>query len=323
MSEPPLTPLLPPTASTPPSHLPLLPSSATTTTSSNREYRKGNWTIQETLILITAKKLDEDRRSKPNNLPLSSSSPKPAELRWKWVENYCWAHGCFRSQNQCNDKWDNLLRDYKKIRDYELRSSNASSSGSFTPSYWNMDRHQRKDHNLPSNLSLEVYEALHEVVQRKYHNITPQMLISTQQQQQHDRQEQHQRQEQQLHVVSSAITPVTVRPTAALPATEVDAPVSGESSGTKETSEKLDTKRRRGDKKVGSSIMKSAKILARTIRNCEEKKDKRHREVMEIEQRRLQIQEAQIEANRQSVSNLVNAVNDLSTAIQSFISRQS
>ncbi|MBA0580891.1 hypothetical protein Gorai_023091, partial [Gossypium raimondii] len=137
--------------------------SATTMTSApNREYRKGNWTIQETLTLITAKRLDDERRAKPS----TSSPSKPGELRWKWIENYCWDHGCFRSQNQCNDKWDNLLRDYKKVRQYQSSHSQSQSSHPFL-SYWSMERHQRKLHNLPTNMSPEVFEALNDVLQRK------------------------------------------------------------------------------------------------------------------------------------------------------------
>ncbi|KAK8935075.1 hypothetical protein KSP39_PZI012915 [Platanthera zijinensis] len=132
------------------SHQP--PSSALIT----RDYRKGNWTLQETLILITAKHLDDDRRaraSSPSAAAASSSGHRPAELRWKWVENYCWKNGCFRSQNQCNDKWDNLLRDYKKVRDYQA--------------YWSLEKYDRKERNLPSNLASEVFDALTEVLSRR------------------------------------------------------------------------------------------------------------------------------------------------------------
>ncbi|MFS8034925.1 putative transcription factor MYB-HB-like family [Helianthus anomalus] len=121
-----------------------------------RDYRKGNWTPEETLILITAKRLDDERR-----ITTTSSSRTGGELRWKWVENYCWSNGCLRSQNQCNDKWDNLLRDYKKVRDYQNRSTGQ-------PSYWAMDKTQRKHLNLPSNMLPNIYEALNDVVQKKH-----------------------------------------------------------------------------------------------------------------------------------------------------------
>jgi hypothetical protein len=124
----------------------------------DREYRKGNWTLHETVTLIAAKKLDDQRRLKGSEKEKS----RPAELRWKWVENYCWKNGCQRSQNQCNDKWDNLLRDYKKVRDYESRYPPEPIS------YWQMEKHERKEKGLPSNLLQQVYQALHDVIDRRF-----------------------------------------------------------------------------------------------------------------------------------------------------------
>nr|GEV18353.1 trihelix transcription factor ASR3-like [Tanacetum cinerariifolium] len=140
--------------------------SGATTSTTIRDYRKGNWTLEETLILITAKKLDDERRI--GSTTANNRGVTGGELRWKWVENYCWSNGCLRSQNQCNDKWDNLLRDYKKVREYELRAHNSNNN---LPSYWSMDKTQRKDRILPSNMLLNIYEALNEVVQKKHpHN---------------------------------------------------------------------------------------------------------------------------------------------------------
>lgn len=72
--------------------------------------------------------------------------------------------------------------------------------------------------------------------------------------------------------------------------------------------------------KIGSSIKRSASLLAKTLQKCEEKKKKRHHEIMEIERKKLEIEEAQNEVNRQGMVNLVEAVANLSTAIQSLIS---
>lgn len=131
-----------------------------------REYRKGNWTLQETMILISAKKLDDERRLKGGDKEKS----KTAEFRWKWVENYCWKNDCQRSQNQCNDKWDNLLRDYKKVREHETKMIPGQKS------YWQLEKHERKERSLPSNLSTQVYEALHDIIDKR-HN-TPKMTHS-------------------------------------------------------------------------------------------------------------------------------------------------
>lgn len=145
-----------------------------------RDYRKGNWTVTETMVLIEAKKMDDERRMRIRTTGASPGAGepssgaggvianKPSEPRWKWVEDYCWRRGCFRSQNQCNDKWDNLMRDYKKVRDYERRRKAATDGTKAEDlSYWKMDKAERKDRNLPTNLIPQVYEALVDVVERK------------------------------------------------------------------------------------------------------------------------------------------------------------
>lgn len=154
-----------------------------------REYRKGNWTVQETMVLIEAKKMDDERRTRRQGEIISGGggggerSGKPAELRWKWVEDYCWRNGCMRSQNQCNDKWDNLMRDFKKVREYERKVMSSSEKAEQhhhhhhrdeevvveeeEKSYWNLEKNERKIKNLPSNMLPQIYQALLEVVERK------------------------------------------------------------------------------------------------------------------------------------------------------------
>lgn len=62
--------------------------------------------------------------------------------------------------------------------------------------------------------------------------------------------------------------------------------------------------------------------MARALKRCEEKKEKRHRELMELEEQRIRLDEAQNEAQREGVASLVAAVNNLSGAIQSLASDQ-
>lgn len=49
-------------------------------------------------------------------------------------------------------------------------------------------------------------------------------------------------------------------------------------------------------------------------------KQRRHEQIMEIEQRSLQIEEARVQENRQGMANFVNAISNLSNAIHSIIS---
>ncbi|CAK9326786.1 unnamed protein product [Citrullus colocynthis] len=272
-----------------------------------REYRKGNWTLQETMILITAKKLDDERRNKANLGPTSTdpAARKGGELRWKWVENYCWSHGCQRSQNQCNDKWDNLLRDYKKVREYESRACDQQPPQ--IPSYWKMEKHERKDKNLPSNMAFEVYQALNDVVQRKFSqrpsNSTTTGLL--------------------LLPPPSALPPPPPPP----PSTATNSPPLSESSSSgtessdREKKEKMETKRRKMGDSIGRSLERSVSALAQTLHNYEEQREIRHQQLMDLQKRRLQIEETHNHIHRQGIADLVTAVANLSAGINNRTSR--
>ncbi|KAE9612188.1 hypothetical protein Lal_00022243 [Lupinus albus] len=327
MTGPSTTPLPPPpTLPTQPHQPPLIEGGATEPSSSSvpliREYRKGNWTIQETLILITAKKLDDERRLKTTTTSTPAcGSRNTGELRWKWVENYCWSHGCLRSQNQCNDKWDNLLRDYKKVRDYETKSSLDSSSNS---SYWTLNKQQRKELNLPSNMVFEMYQAISEVLQRKQtQRITttqPQPLVTKASS------------PPPLQIIPLPPSPPPLPPLSLhQPPLPPQAPVSSTTPAVSERSQSSQSiedsddeddsseSKRRKIRNLGSSIMKSATVLAQALKTCEEKKEKRHIELMKLEQRRIQVEEARNEVHRQGIATLIAAVTNLSGAIQSLI----
>ncbi|MQM10942.1 hypothetical protein Taro_043841 [Colocasia esculenta] len=334
-----------------------------------REYRKGNWTLHETLVLITAKRLDDERRARgtpdakhqmhqapPGQSPQNCRS---AEQRWKWVENYCWNHQCFRSQNQCNDKWDNLLRDYKKVRDYESRRCSSSSSeggsggkvddkkhNSLAPSYWTMEKHERKERNLPSNLVQDVFQALTDVLNRRnahkavVSNTTPLVprppppppppllpasatapappstLPSLQVQQQVAT---------PTHAPAPLPPPLPPPPPPLLQQGQEQhrQPSVSEMSSSSETDENdredSDAKRRK-TRSLGSSVVRSASVLARALLACEERRDKRHRDLLELEERRLRVEEDRTEMNRQGLAGLIDAVNNLAGAVHALVS---
>ncbi|XP_074566164.1 uncharacterized protein LOC141822731 [Curcuma longa] len=299
-----------------------------------RGYRKGNWTLHETLILITAKRLDDERRAggssssahcSPSPSPSASASapataavPRSAEQRWKWVENYCWRNGCLRSQNQCNDKWDNLLRDYKKVRGYEARV--AAAHAEELPSYWAMERHERKERNLPTNLAAEVFEALTDVLGRRAARRANAAAIP-------------------VSTLPPALPPLSpprlpqppVNPTAPppLPAPAPPPMPPGHPSASVELSS--DSSESENDdgagtaepeakrQRLGSSVVRSATVLARTLLACEEKREQRHREMVELEERRLRLEEERTEVRRQGFSGLISAVNSLSGAIHALV----
>ncbi|KAK4709911.1 hypothetical protein R3W88_004424 [Solanum pinnatisectum] len=322
-----------------------------------RDYRKGNWTIQETMVLIEAKKMDDERRMKRQGGGGNSSSErgninKPGELRWKWVEDYCWRHGCLRSQNQCNDKWDNLMRDFKKVREYERRVSEKlllaqGDDGNIIhqdiiKSYWKIERIERKEKNLPTNMLPEIYEALVQVVDKRGQKV----LVGT------SFNPSTTSMSPTLQQLQIATLPLPAPPPQLLPPPPLGQPPPNIpytqplptmcDSSDRDKSEHSDSpakRRRKGEggggeasgtsgdhhninnlQDVGSAIFKSATIIAKTIKASEEGEERRHREMLNLHERRLQIEESKAEINRQGINGLVDSINRLANSILSLAS---
>jgi hypothetical protein len=92
-----------------------------------------------------------------------------------------------------------------------------------------------------------------------------------------------------------------------------------EESEENEGDQEPEAKRRRL-RRLGSSVGRSASVLARTLLTCEEKRERRHRELLELEERRLRLEEDRTEMRRQGFAGLISAVNNLSGAIYALVS---
>ncbi|KAM1455129.1 hypothetical protein ACFX1X_004597 [Malus domestica] len=365
-----------------------------------RDYRKGNWTVGETMILIEAKKMDDERRMKRSGGGEGGSSSsggtdqttrsmgKPAELRWKWVEDYCWKKGCLRSQNQCNDKWDNLMRDYKKVREYERKITNVGEGKGeeSRASYWKLEKNERKERNLPTNMVLQIYEALVDVVERReaaggggYQirghqvvggasvsgsnvGISPNIgyglerpIISTTGVHQQPSSSlppppppvlQHHHHQISVPTIAALPllppAPLAAQPPPALQYAQVMPTVD---SDTSEHSDSPAKRRRRasgrggggggGDQggtsgtvsastssEVGTAIAGGASVIAEALQGCEEREERRHREMLSLHERRLQIEETKTEINRQGINGLIDAINKLANSIHDLASNK-
>ena len=67
------------------------------------------------------------------------------------------------------------------------------------------------------------------------------------------------------------------------------------------------------DQVIDSAISRSASIIAEAIQACEERKDRRHRDLLSLQERRLHIEESEI--TRQGFNCLVDAINKLANSI--------
>ncbi|XP_025792444.1 uncharacterized protein LOC112873645 [Panicum hallii] len=308
-----------------------------------RDYRRGNWTLPETMLLIEAKrKVHEERH--PGDQVLA---------RWRWVEDYCWRAGCRRSHNQCNDRWDNLMRDYKKVRAYEVAGAGAGRA----PSYWAMGRAERKEKGLPSNLLREIYDAMGEVIERRMSlggcgggsgggaggtflgassglldvpmqasplaQFLPRSLPLEQETRHHGYRVAHFSPEspdrKRRRPSLDDLRPGIGSSTPPAPGTHVhrqeqghrhredddDHGRDGESSDSERSDEEEE------EEVLSGAIGRCAAILSEALESREAAEERRHREVMAVEERRGRALQARREAGQQCVAELAAAVNQL------------
>lgn len=71
---------------------------------------------------------------------------------------------------------------------------------------------------------------------------------------------------------------------------------------------------------VGTAISRGASIIAEALQGCEEREERRHREILSMHERRIQIEETKTEINRQGISGLVDAINKLANSIHALAS---
>jgi 23S rRNA G2445 N2-methylase RlmL len=70
-----------------------------------------------------------------------------------------------------------------------------------------------------------------------------------------------------------------------------------------------------GAEAIAPAMSKSTVELKQTLLACDDKKDKRQRDLLGVEERKLHIEEAKTEISRAGVAGLITAVNNLASAI--------
>ena len=120
---------------------------------SKQKVRGPNWTEAEMLVLIAQKRIEWDGRH-------NCSQPSLAKFvygatAWKLVLAGCMGVVGFRARDtdQITNKWDGLIKDYKKLKDY------IESSGS--GNWWAMSREEKKQLSKTRKMSLEFSESMY------------------------------------------------------------------------------------------------------------------------------------------------------------------
>ncbi|MCO5546959.1 hypothetical protein L7F22_000398 [Adiantum nelumboides] len=121
-----------------------------------RAYRQGNWVFSEILILLEAKLREQTIYGGDSKRSCASADDK-----WKQVADYCRSKGVQRTKEQCRIKWDNMMPDFRKIRDYEEQKEAGAQS------YFDMTTWERRSKLLPSNMDAEVYQKVANILSNK------------------------------------------------------------------------------------------------------------------------------------------------------------
>lgn len=115
--------------------------------------RGPNWTEQEMLVLIGQKRVEWDGRH-------NCSQPSLAKFvygttAWKQVLAGCMSVVGFRARDadQLTNKWDGLIKDYKKLKDYVEGTGSAH--------WWGMNREEKRDLCKTRKLPLEFTETMY------------------------------------------------------------------------------------------------------------------------------------------------------------------
>ena len=119
----------------------------------SHKVRGPNWTEAEMLVLIGQKRIEWDGRHNCNQPSLAKFVY--GTTAWKLVLAGCMSVVGFRARDtdQITNKWDGLIKDYKKLKDYIEGSSSAN--------WWGMSRVEKKELSRARKMSLEFSEAMY------------------------------------------------------------------------------------------------------------------------------------------------------------------
>ena len=115
--------------------------------------RGPNWTEAEMLVLIGQKRIEWDGRHSGNQPSLAKFVY--GTTAWKLVLAGCMGVIGFRERDidQITNKWDGLIKDYKKLKDY--------IEGTGSVNWWGLSRDEKKELSKTRKMSLEFSETMY------------------------------------------------------------------------------------------------------------------------------------------------------------------
>ncbi|CAL9235659.1 unnamed protein product [Arabidopsis halleri] len=235
-----------------------------------REYRKGNWTVSETLVLIEAKKMDDERRVRRSE---KQTSGAPVEVD-RGIED-------IRRTAVGNGNGSQILRVCQQ------------SLGFVAPMM------AQPMHQIPSTIVLSYPPPQPQSLSLSLPP-PPQPPPSS-----------------SFHVEPIQPT-VDTSPGKRRRATPGETTAGGEREAAEEVA-------------IGAALSRCASVITQVIRESEERQERRHKEVVKLQERRLRpspmwvgdtlkIEKSKAKINRQGISGLVDAINQLATSILALAS---
>ena len=122
-------------------------------TTAPHKVRGPNWTEAEMLVLITQKRIEWDGRHNCNQPSLAKFVY--GTTAWKLVLAGCMSVVGFRARDtdQITNKWDGLVKEYKKLKEY--------IDGTGSANWWGLSRDQKKQLSKTRKMSLEFSESMY------------------------------------------------------------------------------------------------------------------------------------------------------------------
>ncbi|KAG0627489.1 hypothetical protein M758_2G205000 [Ceratodon purpureus] len=133
-----------------------------------RTYKTGKWTPAETLTLVH---LRRGHFIKYPSAPHRRNVKASAAERWAEVEDEMFKRNIMRSKSQCQEKWEQLASDFRKVYDHQRNHVPLGE-----PGYFQMNSAERKERMLrfpKAQLDEAVYNALCEWYSRSSNATDP------------------------------------------------------------------------------------------------------------------------------------------------------
>ncbi|KAG6551451.1 hypothetical protein Mapa_006874 [Marchantia paleacea] len=134
----------------------LVPAQSNANKGKEKRIRAENWTWEETVRLVEAKKREWEEKENGSLLKFTSTTDK-----WTKVQEYMKESSLFRARSveQIRQKWEALYNSWKKIK--------VSNSEAGSGEYWMMSKEEKNEKRLPTSFDRRLWDMLNSFLGQK------------------------------------------------------------------------------------------------------------------------------------------------------------